>query len=253
MVKENLCVNETLFISEYEEWIYIIVNDMVYKVRLSDKEIKELYGIIKKVRKREKVNKESRIFKFLMEIGGIIKEENSIIEKRILISYVKNVDDIMEFNKYCNETVLMFDGDKKGLNLYLSDNEIILSVKKIKNGNFLIPTEIQKELIVQTILKNEKEIISMLMRNYTIALSLFSYVNGVRVLKDKVSIKETENALCFQPWYFTQKFDIESRYPKVYVRCEINGIEFEAAGYNIDEALYYINSEFISMGESCYE
>ena len=67
----------------------------------------------------------------------------------------------MEFNKYCNETVLMFDGDKKGLNLYLSDNEIILSVKKIKNGNFLIPTEIQKELIVQTILKNEKEIISM--------------------------------------------------------------------------------------------
>jgi hypothetical protein len=174
-------------------------------------------------------------------------------QKEFVISYVENIDDIKRLNQYCSGTDLIFNGCKKGLILYITDNEIIISSRKLKGGNFVTPTGKQEELIVQTILKNKDEIITALIENYTLAVPIFSYVSGVRILKDKIGMNDVDSAICFQPWYMDQKFDFESRYPDAYVKCKINGIIFEARGMTIDQALCFINDEFITIGESCYE
>ena len=254
MEKRKYSINEMLFISESEEWIYITVDNKVYKVKLTADEVKNLYNTIKNIKNGIKVDENDRIFKFLITMNGITAgKEIPEIKKEIVISYVENIDDIKRLNEYCNETGLIFDSSKKGLMLYVSDNEIVLSSKKLKRGKLGIPTEKQEELIVQTILKNKDEIITALTENYTIAIPVFSYVNGVRILKDKIGMNDVDSAICFQPWYMKQKFDFESRYPDAYVKCKINGITFEARGNTIDQALYFINDEFITIGESCYE
>ncbi|MGP1599294.1 hypothetical protein [uncultured Catonella sp.] len=254
MEKRKYSINETLFISESEEWIYITVDNKVYKVKLTADEVKNLYNTIKNIKNGIKVDENDRIFKFLITMNGIIADkEIPEIKKEIVISYVENIGDIKRLNEYCNETGLIFDSSKKGLMLYVSDNEIVISSRKLKGGKFVIPTEKQEELIVQTILKNKDEIITALTENYTIAIPVFSYVSGVRILKDKIGMNDVDSAICFQPWYMKQKFDLESRYPDAYVKCKINGITFEARGNTIDQALYFINDEFITIGESCYE
>ena len=254
MEKRKYSINETLFISESEEWVYITADNKTYKVKLTVDELKKLYDIIKNIKNKTKVDKNDIIFKFLSKINGIIMERKiPKTQKEFVISYVENIDDIKRLNQYCSGTDLIFNGCKKGLILYITDNEIIISSRKLKGGNFVTPTGKQLELIVQTILKNKDEIITALIENYTLAVPIFSYVSGVRILKDKIGMNDVDSAICFQPWYMDQKFDFESRYPDAYVKCKINGIIFEARGMTIDQALCFINDEFITIGESCYE
>jgi len=52
MEKRKYSINETLFISESEEWVYITADNKTYKVKLTVDELKKLYDIIKNIKNR---------------------------------------------------------------------------------------------------------------------------------------------------------------------------------------------------------
>ena len=138
MEKRKYSINETLFISESEEWVYITADNKTYKVKLTVDELKKLYDIIKNIKNKIKVDKNDIIFKFLAKINGIITErEIPKTQKEIVVSYVENIDDIERLNQYCSGTGLIFDDSKKGLILYITENEIIISSRKLKGGILL--------------------------------------------------------------------------------------------------------------------
>ena len=95
MEKRKYSINETLFISESEEWVYITADNKTYKVKLTVDELKKLYDIIKNIKNKTKVDKNDIIFKFLSKINGIIMERKiPKTQKEFVISYVENIDDI---------------------------------------------------------------------------------------------------------------------------------------------------------------
>ena len=95
MEKRKYSINETLFISESEEWVYITADNKTYKVKLTVDELKKLYDIIKNIKNKTKVDINDIIFKFLAKINGIITEQEiPKTQKEIVISYVENIDDI---------------------------------------------------------------------------------------------------------------------------------------------------------------
>lgn len=82
MEKRKYSINEMLFISESEEWIYITVDNKVYKVKLTADEVKNLYNTIKNIKNGIKVDENDRIFKFLITMNGIMRQGNSQNKER---------------------------------------------------------------------------------------------------------------------------------------------------------------------------
>ena len=49
MVEKKLYVNPTLYITESKDWTYFTVDKNIYKVKLSEQELKDIYETIQKI------------------------------------------------------------------------------------------------------------------------------------------------------------------------------------------------------------
>lgn len=259
MAERKLYVNPTLYITESKVWTYFTVNREIYKLKLSEQELKDVYGVLQIINREHtlKAHETENIksaFRILEALGAVIER---IYERQqdttLIIRRVKHVADVKALNKYCRNECLRFSEEEEGLFAYLTDSEVILSKNEIQTGHFRKPNAKMQELFVQTILKNEQEILDAFVEHTCLAIPLFCYVNGVRILKEEICGKdEVSSYIYFQSWNADIIIDGNSIYPQVIVKCIMDTLPFEAAGADTNSALYQIYLEHKSMREEGY-
>lgn len=254
MVEKKLYVNPTLYITESKDWTYFTVDKNIYKVKLSEQELKDIYETIQKINQEHtrKACEEERLkkaFRMLEALGCVMERtDEKKRDETLLICSVKHIANIEALNQYCRNECLRFSETEEGLFAYLTDKEVVLSKRELHTGNFRRPNEKMQELFVQTVLKNEQEILDAMAEHNCLAISLFRYSSGVRILEEEISGKDEESSyLPFQPWNTSIIIDGESSYPLMLVKCVIDHLPFEAAGMDTNNALYQIYLEHKSM------
>ena len=255
MVERKLRINPSLYISESKEWIYFTVDRKTYKVKMNEEERKAVYDLIRTINQKhrlEEAEEQNRmtVFRMLVAIGAVNERMVDIAHPNLIqIRMVEHVNNVETMNRFCQEGNLTFTEGKEGLFAYLSENEVVLSKKKFRAGSFINPSLLQQQLMVQAILKNSQEICDVLESEVCVAIPLFSYARGVRIIKEEVKDKkEMVDCLYFQPWNTNIIVDEQINYPSVMVKCKIDGMDFEAVGTDTNHALYLIYQEYKTMG-----
>lgn len=260
MAEKKLVIEPSLFITEYENWTFLMVKCKVYKIKMTETERKNLYEVIKAINQNGKLNEKEYVlwetsYLALQTIGGITdcvtmeQCENVLIVKRI-----EGVDNVDMLNQYCVEGGIHFECTENGYCVYLTENEMILSKNEMKFGKYVHPKEKQRNLIVQVLQKNKQEILQMMQSYSQVAMPLLGYASGVRVIKDKIiDVSEVSDYVGFQPWNAKITIDGDSCYPLVNVRCEIRQMVFTGSGLNTDLALYQIYEKNEVMRKMIYE
>lgn len=259
MAKRKLYINPTLYITEGKVWTYFAVNREIYKLNLSEQELKDIYGVIQIINRNHTLKNHDtknikRAFRILETLGAVTER---IYERQqdttLIIRKVKHVVDVKPLNEYCQNECLRFSEEEEGLFAYLTDSEVILSKNEIQTGHFRKPNATMQELFVQIILKNKQEILDAFVEHTCLAIPLFSYSSGVKILKENIGGKdEVSSYLHFQPWNTDIMIDGNISYPLVIVKCVIDNLPFEAAGMDTNYALYQIYLEHKSMREEGY-
>lgn len=254
MVERKLRINPSLYISESNEWMYFTVDRKTYKVKLKEEDRKVVYELIRIINREhsmEEIEEQSRrtIFRMLIAIGAV---NECMIDRDcpnlIQIQRVEHVNDVETLNQFCQGDNLRFAEGKDGLFAYLSENEVILSKKKLCTGSFCKPNLMQQQLMTQVILKNSQEICDVMSSENHVAIPLFSYSHGIRIIKEEVRDKnEMADCLYFQPWNTNVVIDEQTNYPSVLVKCKIDNMNFEAVGTDTNHALYLIYQEYKTM------
>lgn len=259
MAEREYVINPSLFISESEKWFYIMVDNKIYKLNMTEEERRNLHEVIRLIHGRTWGNQENpaelkKSFRILEALGAIKEcQTDQIFPRTIRIQSVEFVDNIALLNELCETEKLHFDKSRKGWHAYLSENEVILSSEKIE-GTFCKPCEKQIQLMIQAIQKNEQEILNAMVKTDYIAIPLFDYAKGVRILKKSVDeVGDVENYIWFQPWHTKISVDVNETYPSVSVKCILDHMDFEAIGIDTDHALYQIYEEYKSIRKTDYE
>lgn len=253
---EKMMVNEGLFITESEAWTYFSVGEKIFKLKTDEEQIQNIYKVLELIRlhkfnMQEETDGRIRAYEILKCIGGLIPEkEKPAAQKKLNIKGIGNLKTLEFLRTYCREESIDFQGEKEGVYAYLTEEEVILSKKEIKDGRFVCPNVLQQELLVQALLKNMEEIQTALEKYNFLSVPLYAYVAGVRGLMEKINTVEgVSNYLGFQSWKTEISVDTDHFYPKVEMKCRLKNKIYHAVDENTDNALFRIYQEYIAEEE----